>query len=178
LWGKRKITSNEGKFGPTYIAPHLTPSNRPSFASLPRDLHDDATCTTHRPPSLILRQNWETLAWLALHRSKPSDVDTCPHTVFICSSVLSHKPINLLPLGFEVQTMKPSQWFWGPNHQTVDLCFEAQTKKPSRWFWGPNHKTIATSFEAKLGNLRCSSPLLHVYDADLLSPEIELVNLG
>jgi hypothetical protein len=36
------------------------------------------------------------------------DVDACPHTVFIRSSVLRHKPTNLLPLGFETQTKKKS----------------------------------------------------------------------
>jgi hypothetical protein len=47
LWAKRKIISNEGYFGPTSTTPHTTPSNRPSFASLPCDLHDDVMCTTH-----------------------------------------------------------------------------------------------------------------------------------
>jgi hypothetical protein len=80
-------------------------------------------------PLPVLRQNLETLARLASRWSKPLDVDACPHTVFICSSVLRHKLINLLPLGFETQTKKPSWWFWGLNHQTVNLGFEVQTKK-------------------------------------------------
>jgi hypothetical protein len=33
----------------------------------------------------------------------------CPHTVFIRSLVLRNKPANLLLLGFEAQTKKPSQ---------------------------------------------------------------------
>jgi hypothetical protein len=87
-------------------------------------------------PSPVLRQNWDTMARLASRRSKPPDVDVCHHTFFIHSSVLRHKPINLLPLGFVAQTKKSSQWFWGLNHQTVDLGFEPQTKKLSHWFWG------------------------------------------
>jgi hypothetical protein len=86
-------------------------------------------------PSLVLSQNWETLSWLALWWSKPPDIDVCPHTVFIRSLVLRHKPTNLIPLGFEAQTKKPSWWFWATNHQTIDLGFEAQTKKLSQWFW-------------------------------------------
>jgi hypothetical protein len=74
-------------------------------------------------PSLVLRQNWETLTRLASRRSKPPNIDACAHIVFIRSSVLRCKPTNLLPLGFEAWTKKPSRWFWGPNHQTVDLGF-------------------------------------------------------
>jgi hypothetical protein len=47
LWAKRKLTSNEGYFGSTSTAPHPTPLNRPSFASLRCDLHDDAMCITY-----------------------------------------------------------------------------------------------------------------------------------
>jgi hypothetical protein len=69
--------------------------------------------------------------------------------------------------------MKPSRWFWGPNHKTRATGFEAQTGKPSTtlvlrlnqethhqfwgqtWrnrrhqFWGQTKKTITTGFEAK-----------------------------
>jgi hypothetical protein len=86
--------------------------------------------------SPVLRQSWETLAQLALWWSKPPNINTCPHTIIIRWSILRCKPTNLLPHGFEAQTKKPSWWFWGPNHQTIDLGFEAQTKKPSQWFWG------------------------------------------
>jgi hypothetical protein len=55
--------------------------------------------------SPVLSQNRETL--LGLLR-KPLDVDVCPHIVFIYPSVLRHKLINLLPLGFETQTKKSS----------------------------------------------------------------------
>jgi hypothetical protein len=87
-----------------------------------------------RPP--VLRQNWETLAWLASWWSKLPVVNACPHTVFIHSSILRCKLINLFPHGFEAQTKKPLRWFWGSNHQTIDLSFGAQIKKLSHWFWG------------------------------------------
>jgi hypothetical protein len=76
-------------------------------------LHFHATSTTmpHTPPtitpSLVLSQKSETLARLASRWSKPLDVDACPHTIFIRSSVLRRKLTNLLPLGFVVQTKKP-----------------------------------------------------------------------
>jgi hypothetical protein len=72
------------------------------------------------------------------------------------------QPINQSLLGFDVQTKKPSRWFWGPNHQTVATGFEAQIRNPPPpWFWGSTKKstagfeaksgeTVATSFEAKL----------------------------
>jgi hypothetical protein len=82
-------------------------------------------------PPPVLRQNWETLAWLALWWSKPPNVGACPHTVFICSSVLRHKPTNLLPHGFESHIKKPSLWFYGPNHQIAAASFEALTGKPT-----------------------------------------------
>jgi hypothetical protein len=76
-------------------------------------------------PSLVFRQNWETLARLALWWSRPPDVNACPHTVFIRASVLRRKSTNLLPLCFEAQTKKPSRWFCGANHQTTAASFEA-----------------------------------------------------
>jgi hypothetical protein len=60
-------------------------------------------------PSPVLRQNWEILAQLASGRTKIPDVDACPHTVFIRSSVLRHKLTNLVPLGLEAQTKKPTR---------------------------------------------------------------------
>jgi hypothetical protein len=72
------------------------------------------------------------------------------------------QPINRGPLGFEAQTKKPSQWFWGPNHQTVAVDFEAKPGNPPQsWFWGSTKKpttgfevkpgeTVAADFEAKL----------------------------
>jgi hypothetical protein len=62
-------------------------------------------------PPPVLRQNWETLARLTSLQSKPPNVDACPHTVFIHSSILRRKPANLLLLGFEAKTKKSSRWF-------------------------------------------------------------------
>jgi hypothetical protein len=62
------------------------------------------------------------------------------------------QPINHHPLGFVVQTKKPSWWFWGPNHQTVAADFEAQTGKPSNTsFDAKLGETVITSFETKPG---------------------------
>jgi hypothetical protein len=102
-------------------------------------------CHVHHPPSL-LHQFWgktgKILARLASQRSKPPDVDVCPHTVFIHSLVLRHKSTNLLPLGFEVQTKK------------LSLLFRGQpTDNPLPPVLRLNRKTHA-------------SRLLHVYDVD------------
>jgi hypothetical protein len=91
-------------------------------------------------PPPVLRQNWETLAQLASWWSKPLDVNVWHHTVFIRSSVLRRKPVNLLPLGFEAQINKLSWWFYGSNHQTVAAGFEAQTGKTERVVLRPIHK--------------------------------------
>jgi hypothetical protein len=58
--------------------------------------------STIAPPP-VLRQNCETLARLASWRSKPPDVDTWPHTIFIRSSVLRRKLKSLLPLVLRVK---------------------------------------------------------------------------
>jgi hypothetical protein len=50
------------------------------------------------------------------------------------------QPINRSLFGFEAQTMKPSWWFWGTDHQTAAASFEAQTIE-----------LVATDFEAKPG---------------------------
>jgi hypothetical protein len=61
------------------------------------------------------------------------------------------QPTNRDPFGFDVQTKKPSRWFWGPNHQTVAVGFEAQTRKPSTTgIKAKLGETITTGFEAKL----------------------------
>jgi hypothetical protein len=116
-------------------------------------------------PSLVLRQNWETLAWLASWWSKPLDVYACPHTVLIRSSVLRHKPTNLLPLGFEAQTKSLSRWFWGTNHQTIDLSFEAWNKKLPWWFWGQTTDKLSLSV-LRQNRKPHASRLLHVYDVN------------
>jgi hypothetical protein len=137
-------------------------------------------------PLLVLRQNWKTLARHASRQSKPSDVDACPHTVFIRSSVLRRKPTNLLPLGFVVQTKKSSQWFCGPNHQTAAVGFEAQTGNLSEWFWGQTTRTIATDFETKPGETvdlgfeaeqrnKCSSSPCAWCKPHIASPDLSIV---
>jgi hypothetical protein len=115
--------------------------------------------------SPVLRQNWKPLARLASRRSMPPNVNMCAHTVFIHSSVLRHKPINLLPLGFEAQTKKPPWWFWVTNHQIIDLSFEAQTKKLLQWFWGQTTDKPPSPV-LRLNRKTCASCLLHVYDVD------------
>jgi hypothetical protein len=71
------------------------------------------------------------------------------------------QPTNQSMFDFEAQTMEPSCWFWGPNHQTVATGFEVQTEKPSttlvygsikkpiRGFEAKPEETVATSFKAK-----------------------------
>jgi hypothetical protein len=135
--------------------------------------------------SPVLRQNWKTLAQLASRRSKPSDVDACPHTIFIGTSVLRRKPTNLVPLGFENQRNhrggfvsqitkpqlsvlrtkmgNPSEWFWGQNTRTVTTDFEA---KPG--------KTIDLGFEAKLRNSRSLSPSVRCRP-HIPSPDLSIV---
>jgi hypothetical protein len=81
----------------------------------------------------------------------PPDVDVCPHTVFIRSSVLRRKPINLLPLGFEAQTKKSSWWFYEWNHQTTATSLEAQTGKPKWVVLRPNHKNRSHQFWGQTG---------------------------
>jgi hypothetical protein len=84
---------------------HPIASTRPSSDSSPRDLHDDATCTTHRLSSVSFEANWETLAQLASRRSKPLDLNAClapssssrwfcGATETIAHLVLRPKPIN------------------------------------------------------------------------------------
>jgi hypothetical protein len=142
-------------------------STRPSSASSSHDLHDDVMCTTHRrsstsfevklgnPSSTFFTTKQAARCWHVfshcLHPLKPPDVNACPHTIFIRSSVLRCKLTNLLPLGFEAQTKKPSQWFCGPNHQTTAADFEAQTGKPERVVLRPNHKNRSHQF---LGQIR------------------------
>jgi hypothetical protein len=106
-------------------------------------LHFRATSTMmpHVPstvaPSLVFRQNWETLARLALRWSKPPDVNVCPHTVFIRSLVLRCQPTNLPHL-----VLRPK-----PVNHLDD--FEAQITKPSTLVLRPKPKNCRSGFEAK-----------------------------
>jgi hypothetical protein len=82
------------------------------------------------------------------------------------------QPTNHSSLDFEAQTKKQSQWFWGPNHQTVAVGFEAQTRKPEATdFKAKLGETIDLGFEAKSRNPRFSSPCawwrLHTASIDL-----------
>jgi hypothetical protein len=64
-------------------------------------------------PPPVLRQDWETLAWLASRRSKTLNLDACLVPYFLRR--------------FCGATDKPkSAWFWGPNQETV----AAQITKP------------------------------------------------
>jgi hypothetical protein len=139
-------------------------------------------------PSPVLRQNWEILAWLASPWSKPSNVDTCPHTVFILSSVLRSKPINLPPLvlrhkprnrrgDFETQITKSSTLVLRTKPRNHRGDFGAQITKPSalilrpkprkasQWFWGQT--TDKPSPPVLRLNWKTHTPcLLHVYDVN------------
>jgi hypothetical protein len=98
---KRKLQLMKGSL--VWLSLRYTGHHRTDHLLL--HFHMTSAMMPHAPPtvahSLLLRQNWETLAWLTSRWSKPLDVDVCPHTVFIRSSILRHKSINLLPLSFE-----------------------------------------------------------------------------
>jgi hypothetical protein len=117
--------------------------------------HATSIMMPHKPPIAtppsVLKQNWEILAWLASRWSKLPDVNACPHTVFIHSSVLRHKPTNLLPLGFEAQTKKLLCWFCGSYHQTTATSFEAETGKLERVVLRPNRKNRSHCFWGQIG---------------------------
>jgi hypothetical protein len=105
-------------------------------------------------PSSVLRPNWETLAWLAPRWSNPLDVNVCPHTIFIHTSVLRRKPTNLLPHGFEDQTKKLSWRFYGPNHQTAVAGFEFYTSfKLENYTNIPNYRYIQSYITIISNNL-------------------------
>jgi hypothetical protein len=108
-------------------------------------------------PSSVLRENWETLAWLGSRWSKPPDVDVCPHTVFIHSSVLRRKPSNLLPLilrlkprnchhDFEAQINKPSTLVLRSKLRNRCGNFEAQISKPSTLILSPEPRNWCHRF--------------------------------
>jgi hypothetical protein len=81
-------------------APHPTPSNRPFFASLPRDLRNDATCTTRCRSFTSLEAKLGN-ASLTCYVTK--QVVGCRHVSSQCFHPL---------IGFEAQNDKsPSTWF-------------------------------------------------------------------
>jgi hypothetical protein len=130
------MKTTKGYFGPTSTMPHLTPLNQPSFASLPRDLRNDATCTIRRRSSTRFEAK--------LGNSSPTCITMKQAAGCRCVSALRLHPV----IGFEAQTDKPPPTlFWGPNQETVVVGL-----RQKHW------QTIATGFEAKPGNPRFSSP--------------------
>jgi hypothetical protein len=127
------------------------PSNQPIL------LHFHATSTMMplAPPAVApppgLRQNWETLARLALLRSKPPDVDAYPHTVFICSSVLRRKPTNLLHLVLRPKPRNCHSDFVGQITKPYLQILRPKPEILSDRFWGQNTRTIAIGFKIKPG---------------------------
>jgi hypothetical protein len=86
----------------------LHQSNRPSFASIPRDIHDDATCTTCR----------RSFASFEAKLGNPSPTCFSMMEVTRCQCVSSHRLHPLI--SFEVQTDKPPPtWFWGLNRDII-----------------------------------------------------------
>jgi hypothetical protein len=140
-------------------------SNRPFFASLPRDLYDDATCTIHR----------HFFTKFEVKLGNPSPTCFTMKQAVGCRRVSPHR-LHLV-IGFEAQIDKPppldfggwtkklAWWFWGTNHQIIDLSFEAQTKKPSQRFWCQTTDKPSPPI-LRLNWKTCASHLLHVYDAD------------
>jgi hypothetical protein len=138
--------------------PHLTPSSRPSFASLPRDLRDDAMCTTRRRSFASFEPK--------LGNSSPTCFAMKQATGCWC---VSSQRLHLL-IGFEAQTNKsPPTWFWGSNQETVMVILRPKSPNRQPWFWDPkqetfvvvlrpNHwQTIATNVEANPETSRFSS---------------------
>jgi hypothetical protein len=120
-------------------------------------LHFHVTSTMMpRAPSAItppiLRQNWKTLARLALWWNKPLDVDMCPHTIVINSSILSCKLTNLLPMvlipklrnchgDFDTQIAKPSTLVLRSKPRNRHSGFEAKPlTNRCHWFWDQTEK--------------------------------------
>jgi hypothetical protein len=100
MWTKRKIISNEGYFGLTFTVLHPVPSNRSSFALLPRDLRDDATCATSR----------RSFASFEAKLGNPSPTCFATKQAVECRCVSSHRLHPLI--SFEAQTDKPPPtWF-------------------------------------------------------------------
>jgi hypothetical protein len=97
--------------------------------------HATSVMMPHAPPVVthlpILRQKWETLAWLASWWSKLPDVDACPDTVFIRHRFW----------GTNQQTSSP--WFWGPIQEIIVVILKPKSPNRSAWFWGPNQETLA-----------------------------------
>jgi hypothetical protein len=117
---------------------HLTPSNWLSFASLPHDLCDDATCTTRRHSSASFEAKLEI----------PSPTCFPTKQAIRCRRVSSHH-LHLL-ISFEAQTDKPPPtWFCDSNQKIITVILRPKSPNRSCRFWGINWKTRASGFEAK-----------------------------
>jgi hypothetical protein len=103
-------------------------STRLSSASSSRDLHGDATCTTHRRTSANFGANWETLAWLASRRSNPLEFNTCP------------APFSSHWFCGATDKLSPG-WFWGPNQESVTMILRPKSPNHSCRFGGPIRET-------------------------------------
>jgi hypothetical protein len=117
---------------------HPTPSNRLTFASLPHDLHDDATCTTRCRSSTNFKAKLEN----------PSLTCFMTKQVTGCRHVSSH---HLHPLiGLEAQTDKTSSHLvLRPKSRNYCGNFEAQITKPSTLVLRPKPRSCHIGFEAK-----------------------------
>jgi hypothetical protein len=145
-------------------------STRPSSVWTRRNLHDGDTCTTAVVHPSVLILDWETLPWLASTQSKPLNLDVCP-TPFSSSIDFVAQLTNRSPLSFEIQTKKPSCWFWDTNHQTVGVglrlklenpptpVLRLNREKPSQWCWGQTTDKPST-LVLRLKQVTCAPALL------------------
>jgi hypothetical protein len=106
LQAEKKIIANKGYFGLTSTAPHLTPSNQPSSATLPRDLHDDATCTTHHRSFTSFEAKLENPSHTHFQTKQVARSQCVPRCLHPPIGVVA-QPTNHIPLGFKTQTKKP-----------------------------------------------------------------------
>jgi hypothetical protein len=123
LCAENKITVNQGKFGPTSTAPHLMPSNRPSFTSLSRDLCDDAMCTIRRRSSTSFEEKL----------GKPSP------TCFVTKQAARYRHVSShhlhLLIGFEAQTNKPPPLGSEVKPKTVTVILRPKSPNRRHRFW-------------------------------------------
>jgi hypothetical protein len=120
---KRQSKGNWFRYNPSYRLVHLQLKSDATSVMVPRAPHAVAL-------PLFLRVDWETRSRLPSKRSKTLDLNvfstSLPHSVGFLA-----QPTNCSMLGSEVQTKKPSRWFWDLNHQTVAAGFEVRIGKPS-----------------------------------------------
>jgi hypothetical protein len=171
LWAKTKITANERQFGPTFIVSHLTPLKRPSFASLPWKLRDDATCTIRRRSSTSFEAKLKN----------PNPTYFTIKQAAGCRHVFSHRFHPFID--FEAQTDKPPPTrFWGINQEILAAILRHKSSNCRPWFWSPNQETVAVVLRqnhwqtiAKSGNPCFSSPLRVWCKTHTVSPDLPIV---